>query len=163
MNHRFIFRDKDRHGNLRVYVRRYGRRIRIYETPGTIAFDRAYAAALVDLGLDTSSNTVPTRKHLLRGSLGWLAAVYFSSAEFTALDLRSQRVRRNVIECCLSESHHSELLRNCSLEKLSAAKLKCVRDARREHPAAANNRLKYLSAMFGWAVEAGAMAANPAR
>jgi hypothetical protein len=42
----FISEEPDRHGNLRVFVRRYGRRIRIRETPGTPEFTKAYNGAL---------------------------------------------------------------------------------------------------------------------
>jgi integrase len=38
-----------------------------------------------------------------------------------------------------------------------------LRDRKAETPAAANNRRKYLSSMFGWAVEHGLLRFNPAR
>ena len=34
----YLSRDSDRHGNLRIYVRRNGKRIRIREKEGTVAF-----------------------------------------------------------------------------------------------------------------------------
>ena len=38
------------------------------------------------------------------GTLGWLAVRYSGSDEFLALDARSQRIRRGVIESCLAET-----------------------------------------------------------
>jgi integrase len=46
---------------------------------------------------------------------------------------------------------------------ITSAKIKAIRDARKDDRGAANNRRKYLSAMFGWAVEDGCMPHNPAR
>jgi hypothetical protein len=42
----FLMWDRDRHGNNRLYVRRYGRKIRIRKKFGTEAFALAYADAL---------------------------------------------------------------------------------------------------------------------
>ena len=43
---KYVVEDTDRHGNVRIYVRRHGRKIRIRETPGTDEFMVAYRAAL---------------------------------------------------------------------------------------------------------------------
>src|SRR5207344_2871475 len=43
---KYIYRDPDRHGNERFYVRHQGRRIRIRETPNTPAFMLACSAAI---------------------------------------------------------------------------------------------------------------------
>ena len=34
----YLYPDKDRHGNARLFVRRYGRKVRIREGPDTPAF-----------------------------------------------------------------------------------------------------------------------------
>jgi integrase len=54
-------------------------------------------------------------------------------------------------------------MRDCPLTVLSPAHVKVLRDRKAETPAAANNRRKYLSSMFGWAVEHGLLRFNPAR
>jgi integrase len=54
-------------------------------------------------------------------------------------------------------------MRGCPLSALSSAHVKMFRDRKAATPGAANNRRKYLSAMFGWAVEDGLMRLNPAR
>jgi len=54
-------------------------------------------------------------------------------------------------------------MRDCPLSALSTAHVKMLRDRKVGAPGAANNRRKYLSSMFGWAVERGLMRTNPAR
>ena len=51
----------------------------------------------------------------------------------------------------------------CPVSVLSTAHVLMLRDRRADKPGAANNRLKYLSAMFGWAVERSLMRSNPVR
>ena len=161
----YLIADRDRHGVVRYYVRRHGRKIRIREKPGTEAFALAYAEALAafDPGAAEQRNAI---KLASVGTLGWLAARYFASAEFRRLDPKSQRVRRSVIEDCLREPRKpgaDDLMRDCPMSALSPAHVKMLRDRKSDLPGAANNRRKYLSSMFGWAVEDGSMRTNPAR
>jgi integrase len=150
---------------MRYYVRRHGRKVRIREKPGTDAFVLAYneARAALDPGFTDRPDDINLAP---AGSLGWLAARYFASTEFRRLDPKSQRVRRSVIEDCLQEPRKRDsvdLMRGCPLSVLSSAHIKMFRDRKAELPGAANNRRKYLSSMFGWAVEDGLMRVNPAR
>jgi hypothetical protein len=161
----YLMPDQDRHGNLRIYVRRNGRKIRLREKPGTEAFTRAYSDALHALDVDRPPET-PALKSAVAGTLGWLAACYFASAEFRGLDVQSQVTRRAVIEDCLREPRKpgsSDLMRDCPVSAVSAAHVKMLRDRKAGKPGAANNRRKYLSAWFGWGVEHGLMRSNPAR
>jgi integrase len=161
MRTRYISTETDRHGRRRIYVRRYGHRVPILDAPGSVEFARSYARALEKL--EHSVTGEPLTRGPRQGTLGWLATTYFASAEFLALDRTSQRVRRGVIESCLRELHKGQALRECPLSYLTPAKIKAVRDAKADKRGAANNRLKYLSAMFGWAIEAGHAKANPVR
>jgi integrase len=164
----FLSLEPDRHGNERLYVRRDGRRIRIKEKPGTQAFAKAYAAALEALAQPAPTDGRPSPTTATKGTLGWLAAKYYASDEFTSLDPQSQITRRRVIDSCLNESHTDDdpdPLRNCPLQFVTSKKIKRLRDlkAKEGKPGAANNRKKYLSSMFGWAIEAEHMKSNPAR
>jgi hypothetical protein len=106
----------------------------------------------------------PAKKIAVRGSLGWLAALYFGSEEYRKL--ASGPTRRAVIEECLRETIRdgsADLMADCPLSFVTAAKIKRLRDLKKGLPGAGNNRRKYLSAMLGWAVEAGHMTTNPAR
>jgi hypothetical protein len=102
------------------------------------------------------------------GTLGWLAATYFASVEFTGLPAISQRTRRGIIEDCLREPlkpGSNDKIALCPLSLLSALHIKMLRDRKGEKKGAANNRLKYLSSMFTWAIERNSplLRSNPAR
>jgi len=152
-------------GNPRLYVRRHGRKVRIRQEPGTEAFLQAYQEALRALE-PKGSPPLHEIKGARAGSLGWLAARYFASPEFSSLDPTSRRRRRAIIENCLREPLRpgaKEIMRDCPVAALTVAHVKMLRDSKVAKPAAANNRRKWLSAMFGWAVEDGATRSNPAR
>jgi integrase len=159
----YLMSDRDRHGNERFYVRRHGRKIRIRKKLGTEDFALAYADALRALEQDNRpSNTLKAAP----GTFGWLAARYFESLEFKRLDQRSQATRRLVVESCLREPRKPgspDLMRDCPISVLSPAHVRMLRDRRAAQPGAANNRRKWLSSLFGWAVDYNLMRANPAR
>jgi integrase len=160
--------DKDWHGNERIFVRRHGRNIRPRETPGTSAFQREYADALQQIAsLDRTKKAAEAIRPLLATikphTFGWVAARYFGSGEFAGLDPVSQRRIRTIIDSCLQTDFKGEPMRACPVSMLTAAKIKFLRDAKMATKGAANKRLQYLSAMFGWAVEDGCMLSNPVR
>jgi integrase len=164
-----IFEDRtDRHGNDRLYVRRNGRRIRPREKLGTDKFAKAYAQALEALATPAPTDERPSPIKAIKGTLGWTAVKYYASDEFDSLDPESQATRRRVIDSCLDEPHTDndpDPIRNCPIQFVTSKKIKRLRDlkALKGLPGAANNRRKYLSAMFGWAIEAEHMKSNPAR
>ncbi len=47
MKLKYITQDEDRHGTPRIYVRRFGRYVRLRTKPDTPEFIREYGAALV--------------------------------------------------------------------------------------------------------------------
>jgi integrase len=161
----YLMADTDRHGTRRLFVRRNGRKVRIREKPGTAAFASAYTAALERLE-SAEPRALPRRQSAPSGTLGWLVASYVAAAEFKALDRISQRTRRGILEGCLLEPREpgsSDLMALCPIDVLAAPHVLMFRDRRADKPGAANNRLKYLSAMFGWAVGRGILRWNPAR
>lgn len=161
----YLKADRDRHGNVRYYVRVKGRKIRLREPPGTPAFLAAYQAG-IDLltsggGLPASSERHPTQP----GSLRWLAEQYFASAHFRAFDLRSRTLRQTIIECCLAEPAKPgapETFADCPMDRLSAKLVRILIARRADKPGAANNRLKYLSAMLTWGTKHADLKANVA-
>jgi integrase len=157
--------EPDRHGNIRLYVRRHGRRLRLRIARNDPGFLDAYRNALESLdGVRPSPPAKLVKKIAPRGSLGWLAALYFASEEFKKLV--SGPTRRAVIEECLREpvrEGSADHMADCPLSFVTVTKIKRLRDLKKDLPGAANNRRKYLSAMFGWAVEEGHMKTNPAR
>lgn len=163
LNLPYLVSDFDRRRNRRWYVRLNGRKVRIRHDRATPEFLQAYREAIDALkapaGVGSASKTVP-------GTLGWLAARYFSSSEFGRLAAKSQATRRAIIEDCLLEPLKPgarDVMAGCPVALFSAIHLQVMRDRKRDLPGAANNRLKYFSSMLGWAVEKQIIKANPAR
>jgi integrase len=156
-NLKYVLYDPDRHGNDRFYVRRRGKpRLRIRETPGTPAFLLAVQAALD--AIDTPHEHVRANgRVIVPGSLAALATKHFASMDFLRLDAASQRNRRNIIEECLKEKVSGCVFGDMPL--LMEIKEK------QDMAGAANNRRKYLSVMFTWALAQTPqlMQRNPAR
>lgn len=159
----YLAADRDRHGNRRFYVRRRGHpKIRLRDKPGTEAFAQAYADGLRVLGISGGQRL----RAASAGTLGRLAADYFASVEFRRLDDKSRVTRRAIIEDCLREPRKpgsTDLMRDCPIRLVSSAHIQMLRDRKAATPGAANNRRKYLSSMFGWAIERQLMQTNPAR
>lgn len=144
---------------VRVMLNGRSRKIRLREEPGTTAFLTAYAKAVEALKAAPRSDGAPRLRGVTHGSLGWLAAEYFNSAEFRGLDPRSQVSRRGVIEGCLREplTPGSKLvMRDCPYKRIDPTHIMMLRDRKVNAGmvGAANNRRKYLSSMFTWAMEA---------
>jgi integrase len=167
---RYLQHYKDRYGNPWVYVRHNGHKIRIKETIGSPEFARAYGDAIHRL--NSPGPIDPNRKnetdHTKPGTLGWLAAQYFASTRFTKLDSKSQSTRRAIIEDCLREPPEPEsnlTLASCPTKESTPAMVMMLMDRKVKDgkQGAANNRKKYLSAMFSWAVKNRQMIANPCR
>ena len=131
--------DRDRHGNLRTYVRIGRKKIRIREKRGTEAFLEKYKEAvrlLTHPGEPERDVIKPARA----GTVGWLAAKYFGSVEFQSLDPVSQRTRRAIIDECLREPlkpGSADLIRDCPLSAFSTAHVKMLRDRKAKTPGAA--------------------------
>jgi len=152
MKLKYLSEEPDRHGNVRVYFRKRGRqRIRMRETPGTDAFMTEYKAALAARPLP------PSAARIVPGTYRWLAMEYFKSPEFKRLDGATQKIRRSMIEATLPTWGGGQI------HDLEPKYVRKIRDEKAGFPHAANNLLKALRVMFGWAVEAGHMKHNPAR
>jgi integrase len=138
----------------RTYVRRHGRKIRLLSASGTADFMREYGDALDRLeGRPPGSSASAIAP---KGSLGWLAARYFASAPFGRLHPRSQATRRGVIEECLREPPKPDsrsTMAVCPIPQVNAAAIIMLMERKDGLPGAANNRKKYLSAMFRWGVK----------
>ena len=150
---KFLIEDVDRHGNVRVYVRRQGRKTRIHETPGTDEFMAAYRAAL-----ESSSQAASHKpKAVTPGSLRRLVELYYQSAEYRQLAKSTRRVRKGILDG-LCEKHGSK-----PFALLESHHVRMLRDQKADLPEAANARVKALRQVFKWAVEAGRAGRNPAR
>ena len=120
----YLSQETDRHGKPRLYVRRYGRRIRISEPPGSPAFLKAYAAALEELS-GRALPPVQARQPFSAGHPGWLGAQYFASNEFRAPE--ADRNRTGADFRALGVAHRPEpmgfaLLPTCPRKGQAAAR-----------------------------------------
>lgn len=156
--YRYLVEDTDRHGNVRLYFRRKGQpKVRLAETPGTPEFDREYLRAF---NKETAS---PPNERLAivtpkPGTLRWLCHQYFASASYQALGQATRKGRRRILEAVCARAGDAPVT---AWEPRYVAKL---RDERATSPAAANEIVKSLRQLFGWASspEYGHMIGNPA-
>src|SRR4051812_8564811 len=99
----YLVEDTDRHGNVRLYVRRKGqRKIRLYEPPGSDVFLDEYRRAIA--GEESPKKAGPD---IVRpGSLRWLCVEYFKSADYKRLDPETRRACKNVLEAVCRKAGH---------------------------------------------------------
>lgn len=151
--------EPSRHGQVRYYARVGNRRKRVRGVPGTAAFQQAYDDALAALRGFAAATAA-------EGTFRWLGEAYERSMAFRALDIRSQRTRRAILKSCFAEPYtpgSDRLFGDYPFAALTVEHIAVLRDRKAELPGAANNRLKYLSSLFAWAIEARILSSNPAR
>jgi integrase len=147
--HEFI----DRHGKVRRYVRRPGRkRAPLPGAPGTAEFMRAYEDAFADKEFARpqigAARTVP-------GTINAAVVNYFNSAAFQSLAPESRRTRRNILERFRTEHGDKRvaLLRRTHIDRMIAAKAST--------PAAARNFLATLRILMVHCILEGWRADDP--
>jgi integrase len=158
--YRFVVQDRDRHGNVRTYLRRPGQpKVRLQEALGTDAFDAEYRAAL------EAPPAPPAKRSAAKpGTLDALIVAYYGSSEFTRqLAPRSQRVRRLILET-FRDAKGKDGLRHGdrAAASLPPAFLERQKDERADTPEAFNSLLKALRACYAAGMRLGQVASNPA-
>jgi integrase/recombinase XerD len=149
---KYVIEDVDRHGNARCYVRLPGKRkVRIRALPGTTDFMDEYQAAIAQAKTDQPRQASEAR----RGSFRYLCIHYYSSASFKALDISTRNWQRRALDE-ISQEHGAK-----PVALMAPRHVRKIRDARIDTPAAANQRIKALRAMFSWANEAEETTVNP--
>jgi integrase/recombinase XerD len=149
---RFVVSDKDRHGNIQYYFRRKGEaKVRFHGAPGSKEFMDAYQKALG--GLEKSKLLVgrPAKP----GSFGHVCTLYYSSAVFGKLNVKTQIWRRRVLD---------EICRECAdfaIDKMQPLHVRKLRDQKEKFPSASEARLKALRALFRFACDQGLAALDP--
>ena len=140
---RYIIEDRDRHGNVRIYVRLPGRRkVRIRAPFGTDKFIADYNAAISEhVSAPRQAGAAKT------GSFRHVCVLYYASATFKRLDPATQSWRRRALDS-MCEKHADK-----ALALMEARHVRALRDERCDRPGAANTRLKALKALFAWACE----------
>ena len=148
---KYLIKDQDRHGNVRVYVRIRGKgKIRLRAEPGTADFSAAYQAAIEKL------NGEKPKAGSDVGTLRWLVNQFEASPAFLKVTFREQRNRHLLVKAALDEPHQpgSKLkIGDCSLKFFDGKLVRILRDRKAKTPSAANHRLSNLRLIFNWALE----------
>jgi integrase len=158
---------RDRHGKLRIEYRRKGKTIPLPHSPGTAEFQAAYDAAVAVLARPPAEK--PSDPHRpIPGTWRWLCVQYFRSLDFGELDPDTQRVRRRILENTCQEQWSKDsprLFGDAPIRAMTPQALMVLRDRKAHAPEAARSRLKAISRVFDWALEAkiGSVGRNPAR
>lgn len=162
---RYCIEDVDRHGNIRVYLRRAGlKKMRLPGVPWTAPFMEAYRAALDEKPIET-----PRDRHvILPNTWRWLCQQYLASTKFKGLDGVTQRRRRSLLEATYDEPTKpgaKTVYADFPLPRLTPAALRILRDRKADVPDGANNTVKAIRAVFKWGVDPEVNLAphNPAR
>jgi integrase/recombinase XerD len=125
--------------------------VRIRALPGTPAFMEEYQAAIA------TATDAPLRQadEAKKGSFRYLCIRYYASAPYKALDGSTRNWQRR----SLDEIAHEHGAKPVAM--MQARHVRRIRDAKAETPAAANQRVKALRALFSWANEAEETTVNP--
>jgi site-specific recombinase XerD len=155
----YVIPDTDRHGNVRLYYRRNGKRkIRITGEPGSPEFLRQY-----EFARDGKVVTRPMISAPSKGTFHWLCQEYYRSTDYRSLGKRTQHVRRLVLEgICLSKTSKGKERGSAPFALMEERHVRDIRDERADRPGSANNTLKALRPLFTWAKSAGHVSVNPA-
>lgn len=158
---KYLLEDRDRHGKVRIYFRKRGRRkIALKHPPGSPEFMAEYQAAIAGDTLPAD----PSKPAL--ASLRWLCMAYMGSPEFMGMDPRTRRVRKLILDGLCQEPISAEIatpIGSLPFADMPAAKVRTLRDRKSATPEAANSRVKALRQVFAWACDAGHASGNPAR
>lgn len=148
----YVMSDTDRHGNVRHYFRRHGRKIRLPGAVGSDEFMAAYAAA--EKG---ARSPMPRTTASNPDSFKALCEAFFRSATFKELTPRSGRYRRLLLDgFCIEHGDKPYRLmeRHHVLE---------FRDEIAHKPGAATNLVKALRHVFSFAMDYKLAKSNPAQ
>ena len=156
---KYITRDVDRHGNVRLYFRRG-------DAPKIRLPDEDAPDFLEAYGRAHRGEVEPSNK-ASKDSLRYLVERYYVSAAFKTLAPSTQRVRRRILDnICLSKGKSPYKTRGEMPYRLMKARhVAEIRDMKLDTPEAANSWLKAFKALFRWATlpEVDLASENPAK
>lgn len=152
----YITKDIDRHGNVRLYYRRHGKKVRLRGPIGSQEFLTDYQLAMS--GHVPKEHGKPKLSTTKNGSVRDLIERYYESAAFKMLAPTTRHVRRQILErFCLNNNDGEK-----PYSALQTRHLLTRRDAMADRPEAANGMIKSLRQVFRFGVEYGYCNENPA-
>jgi integrase len=146
----YLQRETTRHGRTAWYVRLdRGQRIRIRGEYASPEFMAAYRAALAGEPIKAPGRADPR-------SLAWLVEEWRRSSDWASTANSTRRQRENVLRRVVAANPRAPFA------AITPEHVRQGREDRKATPAAANNFIKTMRALFRWAVEAGHLGENPA-
>ena len=140
----------NRHGDPVWYVRRkHGKRVRIRANFDSEKFWAEYRAAL-------EGALVPL-KLVKPQTLAWAIAKYRSHSSWKSFAVSTRRQRDNIFLSVLKTAGATPLI------NIDQNAIKQGKERRSDHPHAANNFLKTMRGLFGWALDAGYVTVDPTK
>ncbi len=160
---RYLLRDKDRHGNPRVYYRPPGgRMIRLRAVIGSQEFVDEYQRARDGIAPATRAPKIARAE---QGSLRALIEGYYQSANYKSLNASTQRTRRGILDhicqSVIDTPAGPKARGSLPYRQMLPRHVRAIRDEKLSFPEAANNRIKALGQVFRWATENDLADADP--
>ena len=144
----YVTARKNANGDMRYYFRRAGQPLaRLPDDPRSSDFMEAY-----NRQLNHKPETDLTRK----GSFAWLCDRYMDSPEFTGKAEATRKARRRIILTMVAEPidpKFKETFGQEDFDRFGRKHITVLRNRKSAAPNAANERLKVLSQIFGYAVD----------
>lgn len=153
---KYVVEDTDRHGNVRLYFRRHGRKIRLRGPASSPEFLADYREAAA--GLAERKDKSPGVGKVIPRSVRWLCGQYFKSAMFKELDPRTQKVRRAILERFCKHKNDGDK----PFALLQPRHVRIRRDEMSDRPEAANSMVKALRQLYRFALRYDHHDDNPA-
>jgi integrase len=143
----------DRHGKRRIKFQKKGFSTYLKGTPWSSDFMRQYASALDSIKEQAKEVGAARTKP---GTINALAVAYYRSPDFLDLKESTQRVRRNILEKFRSQ-HGDKPVKGLARKHVGE-----IIGAMAKTPEAANNLLKVLRLILGYAISLDMIESNPA-
>jgi site-specific recombinase XerD len=156
-------------GTTRLYFRRGSEpKIRLYQQPGTAAFDAEYLRVYAG---EPAPRRTPGRERrrayqrAAAGTLRYVVEQYYKSPAFAGLADTTRKVRRGTLEsiCATLRGDPPVRIGTLPFAEMPATAIRKLRDEKAAQPDGANARVKALRQLFTWALEYGFAEANPAK
>lgn len=154
---KYVVEDTDRHGNVRLYYRRNGRKLRLRGPTGSPEFLEDYKKAAA--GTLAAASKDKAVGHVVPRSIRWLCVQYYKSAMFKELDPRTQKVRRAILERFCQHKGDGDK----PFALLLPRHIRVRRDEMSDRPEAANGMVKALRQLYRFALRYDHHDDNPAQ
>jgi site-specific recombinase XerD len=151
---KYVHSFPDRHGKLRFYFRRHGRRAPLRGLPGSVEFMEAYQMALASQPLSQTADIGSSRTK--PGTINAAIVAYVRSVEFLKKSPSTQRNYRGVLNR-FREAHGDKRVSTLEQRHLTRILAGMI-----ETPEAANILVKVLRGLMAWCIDDGWRKDNPA-